>query len=202
MKPAVPLTLALLLVAACARDEDASVRPAESNAVERVGGNEQEEERPALGDWRRTLLEEQPALEFGTEGTQALVTLGCGADRGIVMQRPGPLASGAQANVTVTVGAQGRQLPLTMVGGSTTPSARAAVAAGDPLLGQIGNSPAPIRLGFGDGTSLVLPPSPLIGQFIQACASGVHAPIAGAAPDGNAQSAAETTPANESNAAR
>lgn len=200
MKPAVPLTLAFLLLAACARDEDASVRPAETNGVERVGDNEQEEERPALGEWRRTLLEEQPALEFGPDGTQALITLACGADRGIVIQRPGPLASGAQPHLSVTVGGQARQLQLTGVGG-TTPGIRAAVPAGDPLLGQIAGSAGPIRIAFGDGTSLILPPSPLIGQFIQACASGEHPP-ANAAAEANMQDPVEPPPANTANAAQ
>ncbi len=200
MKPVVPLSLALLLaLAACARDEDASVRPAESNAVERVGGSDQEEDRPALGEWRRTLLEEQPALEFGPAGTQALILLGCGADRGVVLHRPGPLASGAQANVTITVAGQGRQLPLNAVGG-TTPAVRSVIALGDPLLGQIGSSAGPIRLSFGDGTSLILPPSPLIGQFIQGCATGEHPPASAAAEPANAQAAAETPEANVANA--
>jgi hypothetical protein len=205
MKPAVTLvaTLALLALAACARDEDASVRPAESNdsysAVERVGDNEGDEQTPALGEWRRSLQQDQPALEFGPVGTPPLITIVCGERGGLVLQRPGPLPPGSAPTVTVTIAGQGRQLPVTVVS-APTPMQRAPISAGDTLLTQLVNAQEPIFLRFGDGTPLVLPPSPLIAQFAQGCATGQHgsAPSAG----GNDQAAAAAAPAgNASNGA-
>lgn len=200
MKPAVLPTLALLLLAGCARDENADVRPAEANGVERVGDNEQEDQRPALGEWRRTLVQDQPALEFGPFGTPPLISVVCGEDRGLVLQRPGPLAPDAEPKVAVTVGGQTGEVPVTGVGG-TTPLQRAAIRAGDALLGRVSNAQGPILLRFGDGTPIVLPASPLIGQFVQSCATGEH-PAAGVLPPaGNEQAQAEAPADNASNGA-
>jgi hypothetical protein len=204
MKPAVPLTLALLLVTACARDEDASVRPAESNdsysAVERVGDNEQEDQTPALGEWRRTLVQDRPALEFGPFGTPPLISVVCGPSGGLIFQRPGPLVPGAPPSVTVTVAGQIKQFPLTVTSGAS-PVQQVAISATEQMLGQIASAQGPIFFRFGDGTPLVLPPSPLIGQFVQSCATGNHpAGSAGPAP-GNGQQPAEAPAGNASNGA-
>ena len=202
MKPA-SVTMCLFLLAACARTEDASVRPPESNegysAVERVRAQDADEQEPALGDWRQALQEERPALEFGPAGTAPLLILACGERGGLVLQRPGALASGAAPTLSVTVAGQGRQLPVTNVSG-TTPMQRADISAGDTLLQQLAGAQAPIALRFGDGTPLILPHSPLIGEFARGCAGG---PRQARAPDlaGNAQAAAEPAAGNETNAA-
>ncbi|MEA3016429.1 MAG: hypothetical protein QOI38_1151 [Sphingomonadales bacterium] len=203
MKPQAA-AFALILLAGCARSEDASVRPAESNesysAVEQVRRQQGDEREPALGEWRRSLQEDQPSLEFGPAGTAPLVTVACVEGGGLVLQRAGAVPPGSAATVTVAIGGQTRQLTMGAAGGSS-PAQRTALAGGDPLIQQLASAQAPIILRFGDGTALVLPPSPLIGAFATGCANGFprETAAAGAAPDaGNAQSA----PAgNEANAA-
>ena len=197
--------ISLILLAACARSEDASVRPAESNegynSVERVRAQDTGDQEPALGEWRRALQEERPALEFGPAGTAPLLSFACGERGGLVLQRPGALASGAAPTVSVTVGGQGRQLPVVAVSGAT-PMQRADIPAGDTLLQQLAGAQAPIALRFGDGTPLILPHSPLIGEFARSCASGGGREAGAAAPAGNAQAAApEAAAGNETNAA-
>lgn len=199
MKPVSVFGLALLLLAGCARDEDADVRPAEANGVERVGDSEQEDRRPALGEWRRTLVQDQPALEFGPFGTAPLISIVCGADRGLVLQRPGPLAPDSEPKVAVTVAGQASELPLTGIGG-TTPVQRAAIPAGHALLGRVSDPRGPIFLRFGDGTPIVLPASPLVGEFVRSCATGEH-PAANVGAAGNVQAPAQAPADDASNGA-
>jgi len=204
MKPAAA-AFSLILLAACARTEDASVRPAESNesysAVERVRDEAAEDREPALGEWRRALQEERPALEFGPAGTAPLITIVCGERGGLVLQRPGAAASGTSPTLSVTVGGQGRQLPVASAGGAT-PMQRATLAPGDMLIQQLASATAPIALRFGDGTQLLLPQSQLIGQFAQGCSTGFPRNAGAPEADGNGQAAAaQPAPGNESNAA-
>jgi hypothetical protein len=197
---AVPL--ALIALAGCARSEDASVRPGNESysAVEQVRSGDDEQE-PALGEWRRSLQEEQPALEFGPAGTAPLMSIVCGERGGLILQRPGAVASGAAPMMSVTVGGQGRQLPVSSVPGMT-PMQRSSIAPGDTLLTQLAGAQAPIALRFGDGTPLILPQSPLIGEFVQSCATGPRPgrTAAGSTAGGN-ESAAEAPAGNASNAA-
>ncbi len=176
---AVPLCLALL--AACARTEDASIDPGESNesysAVERVRIGGDDEQEPALGEWRNALQEDQPALEFGPQGTAPLLSIVCGDRGGLLLQRHGAVASGPAPMMSVTVGGQSRQLPVTAVPGAT-PMLRASIPAGDALLAQLAEADAPIALRSGDGTPLILPQNPLIGEFARTCAGGGTRPAA------------------------
>lgn len=204
MKPALAV-FSLILLAACARTEDASVRPAESNdsysGVEQVRDQAGDDREPALGEWRRALQEERPALEFGPAGTAPLITIVCGERGGLVLQRPGAAAAGTSPTLSVTVGGQGRQLPVTTASGAA-PMQRATLAPGDMLIQQLASATAPIALRFGDGTQLLLPQSALIGQFAQGCSTGFPRNADAAAADGNDQASAAQPPAsNEANAA-
>lgn len=206
MKPTAA-ALSLILLAACARTEDASVGPDESNesysAVEQVRAQGGDEREATLGEWRRGLQQERPALEFGPSGTAPLLTMVCGDRGGLVIQRPGAPAPGAGPMLSITVGGQGRQLQMTPVPGAV-PMQQAAIAPGDTLIQQLGAAQAPIAIRFGDGTQLVLPQNALIGQFAQGCSTGFtgRGDAAAPAPAGNAEApAAEAPAANETNAA-
>ena len=196
MKPTAALSQ--ILLAACARSEDASVRPAESNdsfsAVEQIRAQNADEREPALGEWRRGLQDDQPALEFGPAGTAPLVTIGCAERGGFTLQRAGAVAPGSAPTLTVAVGGQTRQLTMTAAADGSA-AQRTTLAAGDPLIQQLASAQAPITLRFGDGTALILPQSPMIGQFSEGCSNGFPRGTVGG--DGNGQAPA----ANETNAA-
>jgi hypothetical protein len=189
MKPAA--ALALILLAACARTEDAGVRAPESNDSNRIAEQVRppaaDPQEPALGEWRLGLQQERQALEFGPAGTTPLVTVVCGDRGGFVLERPGVLPPGAAPSLGIAIaGGQPRRLPLTTGTGATAVQS-ATIPAGDPLLQQLAAAQGPIALRFGDGTPLVLPQSPLIGQFAGSCNNG--RPIAGA-PEANGQAPA------------
>lgn len=188
---AAPLCLALL--AACARteDADASAEPTNEpyNVAEPVRTASAEDE-VALGSWRRSLQEDQAALEFGPQGTAPVLSIVCGERGGIVLQRHGALASGSSPAISISINAQGRQLPATAAGGAT-PMLRANIAAGDALLAQLAEASGPITIRTGDGPPLVLPPNELIGEYAASCAGGTAASRAATAPNAaNAANAA------------
>jgi hypothetical protein len=116
------------------------------------------------------------------------------------------MAPGSSPTLSVSVGGQGRQLPV-VAGSGATPTQNAAIPPGDELIRQMATADAPIALRFGDGTPLLLPQTPLIGEFAQICATGgtARTPASPAAPAGNNAADApanSAAPANETAPAR
>jgi hypothetical protein len=185
-----PLLPALLLLAGCARSEDASivVDPNELQAVEQVRNPEQDDEEIAIGEWRETLQDDQTALEFGPTGAAALFSLRCDARRSVFLQRHGILPAGDLPMMLVTIGSETRRLAVTSVGGAM-PMLRASLAPSDTLIPTLSRAATPIVIRVGDAVPLVLPPGPAISGFLESCESGAQG---ARAPGGN-----EAVPANQ-----
>lgn len=166
--------LTVLLLAACARSEDAVLLPLDNNQaaakVETVRPD-RDDSGIALGAWRETLQDDQPVLEFGPTGAAALFSLRCDARRGVLLQRHGQSTTGELPIMRVTIGGANRQLAVTATAGAN-PMLRAALAAGDPLLPALSNAAGPIAIRIGDGSPLNLPPGPAIGTYLARCANG------------------------------
>jgi hypothetical protein len=195
------LPFALVLLAGCARSEEASFTPADNTsgqAVERVRTPDTDEEDLTLGQWRAGLQEEQDTLEFGPLGAQPLLSLRCDARRGTLIQRHGAApASGDLPVMLITVGSETRRLALASTGGAI-PMLRATLAPTDTFRTVLSNAASPIIIRIGDSPPLVLPPSPLIGTYATGCANGenqrrseVEAAANQAAPANDAAPAAE-----------
>lgn len=188
--------LALLLLSACARSEDASV-VAETNdmAVERVRTPEEEEEEIAIGEWRETLQDDFSALEFGPAGAPALFSLRCDARRSVFLQRHGALATGDLPMMLVSVGSETRRLAVTSVAG-TVPMLRASLAPSEEFIATLAGAVTPVIVRIGDAAPLVLPPSPSIGGFLSRCEAGPTAQTGGdERAEGNAAEANAAAPA-------
>ena len=115
------LLFTLVLLAGCARSEDASVAGDVNElppAIERAPQREAENEEIALGAWRETLQEDTAALEFGPEGTPPQFSLRCAANRGLLLQRHGAVPMGDLPTMQVAVGREDRRLAVTASGGS------------------------------------------------------------------------------------
>ena len=184
--------LALLLLAACARSEEANLVPSDGNEAREVETvrPERDDEELALGEWRDSLQEEEAALEFGPRGASPLFSLRCEARRGVLLQRHGISPGGDLPVMLVTVGSETRRLAVTGSEGPI-PMLRASLPASDQLLAILAGAESPIAIRIGDSPPLILPPSPTIGAYITRCATG--APIRGsqATESGNV-----TTPVN------
>jgi hypothetical protein len=186
----VPL-LVLVLLAGCARSEDASVVAANSElqAVEQVRTPEQDDEALALGDWRETLQDENNALEFGPAGAPPLFSLRCDARRSVYVQHHGSAQAGDLPMMLVTVGSETRRLAVTGVAGPP-PMLRASLSPSDTLINILGTTTTPITVRIGDTEPLVLPPAPSVGAFLTRCESGAQTPQANRAVDANASTEA------------
>ena len=190
------LPFALLLLIGCARSEDASV-VADTNelqAVERVRAPEQDDEELALGEWRDTLQDDSPALEFGPTGAPPLFSLRCDPRRSIFLQRHGAALAGDLPVMLITIGSETRRLAITNVGG-TVPMLRASLAPSDTLVRTLGSTATPMTIRIGDAPPLVLPPSPNIAGFLTRCEGGPPPAAGGEAAEGNASDTNKAAPA-------
>ncbi len=195
---ATPISL-LLLLAACARSEDASVL-ADANesmpAIERVNANDSASEEIAAGEWRDVLQEQAAAVEFGPAGSPPVFSMRCDGRGGILLQRHGNAPTGDLPTMVVTIGEDARRLAVTAAEGNV-PMLRAALGAGDPLINAIARAVEPIVIRIGDAEPLVLPPGPAIAAFTTRCSSA-EAPAA----EANASEVAEGNSAADGNSAR
>lgn len=164
---------AFLALAACADSEPPDAAPAEEdgayNVIGPVRADVAPDETPAIGEWTRTLQEEQPALVFGPAGAEPLASLRCDGD-GIILNRHGLVDTEGAQMLTLTLGDASSRLAVRPIQGPL-PMLRATIQSGDPLLERIAAHAGTVQLAFGDGPPLTLPPSPLIGEFVKACAS-------------------------------
>ncbi|MFN3943396.1 MAG: hypothetical protein ACK4K7_00535 [Allosphingosinicella sp.] len=186
----------LLLAAACARSEDANLTPPEEggyNTVEPVRAPEAEEQELALGEWRQSLQEEQQVVEFGPTGTEPLISIVCRPQGGVLLQRHGAVQVGGSEMMTVTLGGETRQLAVT-AGTGTVPMLVAAVPSNEPMLQGLATNQEPITIRMGDGAPIIVPPSPLVGEFIRGCAADAQQAA------GAAREAAPAAPADAGNA--
>lgn len=191
------LPVLVVLIAGCARSEDASLVPSGDNQsarrVEQVRP-ERDEEEPALGEWRATIQGEQRAIEFGPRGAAPLFSIACDARRGLVLQRHGSEPAGDLPVMLISVGSETRRLAVT-AGDGPIPMLRASLNGSDTLVAALARTTTPIAIRIGDSAPLILPASPTIGGYIRECQSGTLPAPSG---DANANAAAA---ANASDAA-
>jgi hypothetical protein len=191
---------ALLLLAACARSEDAAVISEDNEqarAVERVRTPEQDDDTVALGEWRTSVQDDSNVLEFGPAGAPPIFSLRCDGRRGLYLQRGGAAPTGDLPMMLLTMGSETRRLPLVAVPGAV-PMLRAAIMPQDPLLGMIARNRDPMVIRIGDAPPLALPPGPAVAAYVNGCANAADADTDGndaAAPAPAANLANATAPA-------
>ena len=171
------LPFALLLLAGCARSEDANLLPIETNGNSPIAEQvrpERPDEGPALGAWRDTIQDMQHALEFGPQGAPPLFSLACDERHALVLQRNGMQPAGDLPVMLVSVGSETRRLAVTG-GDGPSPMLRAALSPSDQLADNLSHATGPIAIRIGEAPPLMLPPSPLIGTYIGQCESGALA---------------------------
>lgn len=180
--------LTILALAGCARSEEASLVPPDSNQgynqVGTVGMPTDDDREPAIGQWRASLQDNAEALEFGPMGTDALFSLLCNGNRGVVLQLRGGAPAGPMPSMTVARGQASQRLPVTP-GGGAIPMLRAEVPLQSPLAELLAAGGEPLLISLDDAAPLVLPPSPLIGDYLRSCATAQ--PLASGAGTGNTQ---------------
>ncbi len=183
--------VAILLLAACARSEEASLVPPDSNQgynqVEKVSSPEADDREPAIGQWRASLQQNIQALEFGPMGTEPLFSLLCTGNRGVLLQRHGGAPAGPLPAMQVGKGELNQRLQVN-AGGGTIPMLRAEIPLDSPLAQAIVGGSDPLMIRLDDGAPLILPPSPLIGDYLRSCTTAQPLPTnQGGSEGGNMQ---------------
>jgi hypothetical protein len=192
------LPLAFVLLAGCARSEEAafsSIGNESGNAVVAVRTAEGDEDELALGAWRAGLQEEQATVEFGPAGAPPEFSLRCDARRGTLLQRHGAVPAGDLQTMLVTVGSETRRFAV-VSGGGAVPMLRATLPANDPFRAVLAGATTPIIIRIGDAPPLNLPPSPLVGAYATGCANGENQRRSELEAAGNEAAANEVAPAN------
>lgn len=194
----IALPVALVLLAGCARSEEAELVPADANGSTRIAETvrpDRDDQEPALGAWRETLQDEARAIEFGPAGAPPLFSIRCDARRAILLQRHGIEAAGDLPVMLVSVGSETRRLAVTS-GEGPLPMLRASLIASDVMVAGLSRAAAPIAIRIGDSPPLILPPSPLIGAYITQCTTGALPASTGAAATNEAAPANGAAPAD------
>lgn len=168
------LCTALLLLAGCARSEDARDTQTRNAPLPTLNTSDLgEEDELSIGSWQTGLQDNQQVLEFGPAGAAARFSLNCDARRNLVLQWPGAAPSGDLPRMLVTIGSETRQFPLAS-GGTANPVLRATLSANDPFMRVLTVATARIFVRVGDAQAqpLVMPPSPAIAVYARQCTSG------------------------------
>jgi hypothetical protein len=167
------LAFALVLLAGCARSEEAHYTQMNNDALPALNSAlpDGDDDELAIGAWRTALQEEQPVLEFGPTGTAPLFSLSCDSRRSLLLQRHDSVPATDLPVMLVTVGSETRRLAITAVGGSM-PMLRGTLASNDPFRSVLLGATTRIIVRIGDSPPLVLPPSPMIATYAAQCESG------------------------------
>ena len=188
--------VALAILASCADSEPPDAAQTDEtgayNMVAPVTARiDAEDAAPTIGEWRRSMLEERPALLFGPADTEPLFSIRCNEGGGLLLQRHGAIATKPGEQMRIVIGTAKQQFEVEPVQGPL-PLLRAAIAKGDALIAQIVGARQPIQVAICDEPALVMKPAPLIGEFIQGCAGAAAAPSAGDIAANSVVSAMET----------
>jgi hypothetical protein len=167
-----PVAAALLALAACAKSEEASLVPPQEddgyNMVDPVTAPLAVEGELALGEWASSMQDDEPALLFGPPQTSPLFSLRCDGREGLILQRHGVIVGPGMNMMVVELGGATRRLAVNPVQG-TLPLLRAAAPANTELIGELASAQDRITVRIGNGEPLVMPSSPLLGEFIRGC---------------------------------
>ena len=166
------LCFAFLLLAGCARSEDAQHAQFGNTPLPTLNSSDLgEEDELTIGTWQTGMQDDQTVLEFGPVGAPARFSLSCDTRRGLVLQWPGAAPGGDLPNMLVTVGSETRRLAVASVG-AANPMLRGTLPAKDPFMRVLTGAVTRIVVRIGDAQPLVMPPSPTIAAYAQQCANG------------------------------
>ena len=170
LRPA--LLSAFVLLAGCARSEEAHYAQFDNTPLAAINASDQgEEDEFTIGTWQTGLQDDRTVLEFGPVGAPARFSIACDERRNLLLQWPGASPGGDLPNMRVTVGSETRRLGVTGASG-TNPVQQGTLAVNDPFLRVLTGANTRIVVRLGDAQPLVMPPSPAIAAYAQQCASG------------------------------
>jgi hypothetical protein len=182
------LPFAVLLLAGCARSEDASITVDMNQMAPDIAIRNGVEEEITSGNWRESTQENSAALEFADTGGQPLFSLRCAERGGLMLQRHGVQSAGA---LSVAVGRERRDIPGELVQPGLL---RATLNGGDPLIAALGGAATPIAIRAVGPSPVLLPPGPTLNTFVARCAASAQPASTPAGNSSSGNSAAPVSP--------
>jgi hypothetical protein len=186
------LPFAVVLLAGCARSEDASITVDMNQMAPDITIRNSAEEEITAGAWRESAQENSAALEFADTGGQPLFSLRCGPRGGLLVQRHGVQAAGA---LSIAVGRERRDVAAELVQPGLL---RATLNAGDSLIAALGGAATPIGVRAVGPSPLLLPPGPALNTFVARCTASSQSTPAPAGNNVAGNAAAPAPPAANS----
>lgn len=186
--------IAALAVTACARSEPVGEDFGEdtangANALAEELADDAEQVRS--GSWLPGAEGAAQAIAFQEPNGEVLFSIRCDDRGGLVLQRPGPVSRGNLALMQLRTGDTVRRLAATTAAGPQ-PMVQASVPYNDQLIGALMTFDEPLEVSYEGLETLVLPPSPAVGDLVRTCQRNVGA--ASAAPQAQQGPAADETP--------
>lgn len=182
---AVPLRLPLLLLAAmalasCADTGTPASDPgsSEAAAVEVV---DKKYDGTTSGSWQSAVDSEAPSVGFRAPNGELLFSIGCDRRGGLVFRRHGLVARANLGLMQLRTGGNVRRLAAT-TGPDDQPQVQARAPYNDRLIPALMRFDQPLEVRVEGLETLILPPSPAVGELTGACQKGNRAAPGAAAP--------------------
>lgn len=189
------LLIAAFAVTACARSEPVDETP-ENIAIADPLEDElnEDEDAAAAGSWQPGAEGAAQAIAFQAPNGELLFSIRCDIRGGLILLRPGLVTRGNLALMQLRTGDTVRRLAATTTGGSQ-PQVQATVPYNDQLISALMRFDEPLEVRFEGLETLVLPPSPAVGDLVRTCQQDVDAAQSVAAGGDNAVAPAPPAPA-------
>jgi hypothetical protein len=163
------LLIAAFALAACARSEPVDETPEDIAIADPLDEQvDEDEEAAASGSWQPGAEGAAQAIAFQAPNGELLFSIRCDIRGGLILRRPGLVTRGNLALMQLRTGDTVRRLAATTTGGAQ-PQVQATVPYNDQLISALMRFDEPLEVRFEGLETLVLPPSPAVGDLVRTC---------------------------------
>ena len=176
------LFLAAAALVSCA-DTGAPVTDSDPNEVAAVDVVEEEDDGTTSGSWQATDDGGGRSVAFRAPDGELLFSIGCDRRGGLVFRRHGLVARANLGLMQLRTGGDVRRLAAT-TGPDDQPEVQARAPYNDQLIPALMRFDQPLEVRVEGLETLILPPSPAVGELTATCQKG-NRPVPGAAAPAN-----------------
>lgn len=180
-------TIVLLAIsvtfAACADTGPPNTDADRNEVADAVGAAAAEDDGLTAGGWQPAADGEAQSVAFRSPTGELLFSIGCDRRGGLVFRRHGLVARGNLGLMQLRTGGDVRRLAAT-TGPDDQPEVQARAPYNDQLIPALMRFDQPLEVRVDGLETLILPPSPAVGELTATCQKG-NRPLPGAAAPAN-----------------